>query len=719
GTAAYMSPEQAKGRAVDKRADIFAFGAVLYEMLSGRRAFQGEDITDTLTAVMRDTPPWTALPAQTPPRLQRLIERCLDRDLKQRLRDIGEARIEIAKIESGAPDASVAGATMATPSRTSARIPWAIALGLAIAEVLGLWAPWTPSPARASSLSGSPRVSITLPDGDEIKPDSFKLNPVAISPDGTRVAYVGLGRGKSQIYVRVLTEAEGTALGGTDGGESPFFSPDGQWIGFFADNKLKKIATGGGALRVVADAKYERGGTWSADGFIYFAPLSTAGIWRVSEAGGTATEVTHPDRAKGEISHRWPHLLPDNKTLLFAVWTGPGNDEHSVVMQSIASGERHVLVGAADFPRYVPEAGVLLYSHAGDLFATSWRPPQTDLGRAVPVLLPEHPNGGAGNEGASDYGISTHGVLAYVPGGLSHNAKRLVWVDRSGNVAPLPLPDRDFENVAISPDGTQAVVQIREGTTNLWIYDFARGALTPFTTPGGSSQAPLWSADGKHIIYRGTRTGSRNLYWKAADGSGEEERLTTKPDVAQAPTSVSPDGHWLVFTENTPTAVGGSGVWALRIDGDRAPRPLLSTEAAEEQAQISPDARWLAYKSHVAARDEVFVMPFPDPGAKHQVSIDGGAEPLWSKDGHELFFQNGSKLMGVNVTLGSSFTASRPHVVHEGHFLKQINTNTPWSLTPDGKRFLRIQQVQPERPTTRIDLVLNWFAALKQLGLGK
>jgi serine/threonine-protein kinase len=719
GTATYMAPEQARGKAADKRADIWAFGVVLYEMLTGRRAFEGEEISDVLAAVLRQDLDWTALPASTPLRLRRVLERCLDRDPKTRLRDIGEARVEIAKIEAGAPESGISSTAAAAPPAVATRrvAPFVIATAVvAIAATFGLTR-WVTPTATTTTSGAVAHVSVALPDGDEL--GSTNLLPLALSDDGARVAYVGLHDGKTQIYVRTLSESAPKALDGTEGGESPFFSPDGQWVAFFAGSKLRKIAVGGAALQTLADAPNQRGGAWGGDGHIYFAPTNIGGIWRVPEGGGTATEVTRKDPANGEISHRWPHVVTGTSTLLFAMWTGPGNDESNVAMQTIGAAEHHVLVKGGDAPHYAATPGVLLYFHLGELFAVPWRPSQTDLGRAVPVAMSEHTSDGGGNEGSGNYAISGNGTLAYIAGGRARNSTRLVWIDRAGKMSLAPLPERDYENATVSPDGTRAIVQIREATTALWVYDLARNTLTPIGNSAGSSQSPVWTADGARVIYRGTRKGFRNIYWRPVDGSGDEERLTTKPDVSQSPASGSPDGHWLVFNENGAQESGGVGIWVMRLDGDRTPHHFFPAPAGESDGQLSPDGKWMAYQASISSRQEIYVAPFPGPGPRRQVSTDGGTEPLWSGDGRELFFQNGARLMGVTVTHGAAFSASTPHPVHEGRFLKSINGNTDSGIARDGTRFLRIQQVEPERAITHIDLVLNWFAELKQLAVGK
>jgi serine/threonine-protein kinase len=383
-------------------------------------------------------------------------------------------------------------------------------------------------------------------------------------------------------------------------------------------------------------------------------------------------------------------------------------------MKTMDAAEHHRLVKGGDAAQYAATPGLLLYTHLGQLLTVPWKPTQHDLGKAVPVAAGEQPNESIGNEGCGNYSVSDDGTLAYLGGGRAFINTRLVWIDRAGTLTPLPLPDRTFENVAISPDGSRAAVQTREGTTRIWIYDFGRGTLTPLDTGTGSSQAPLWTADGKRIIYRGTRQGTRNIYWIAVDGSGEEERLTSKAGVIQTPTSVSSDGRTLFFSQTAPDEPEGAGAWIMPLDGDRTPRRLFPMPVAGQDAQISPDGRWVAYQATVSSRQEIFVSPFPGPGERRLVSTDGGSEPLWSRDGRELFFQSGSRLMGVTVTPGATFSASSPRVVHEGHFFRTINGNTSFSIAPDGARFLRIQPLVQEPAITRIELVLNWFSALKR-----
>ncbi len=629
GTAAYMAPEQAKGKAVDKRADIWAFGVVLYEMLTGERAFKGDDISEVLATVLKTEPDWHALPAGTPASVRRLLRRCLEKDPRKRLSAVGDARLELDETEP----AMTAADAPATPARRSIGLAFAAGMvAVAILATIGLTRVWSPS-TEPSSPGGATHLSIALPDGDEVT--GTDLLPLAISPDGTRVAYVGSRDGVQRLFLRNLADPDPVSLLGTEGARSPFFSPDGQWIGFFSQGKLKKAAVASTAVQIITDNIADpRGGTWSPDDTIYFAPTNVSGIWKVPASGGTPSEVTRLDAARGEVSHRWPQVLPDGKALLFSSWTGPGPDERAIVVQSLTTGDRHVLVPGGDTPRYLP-AGYLTYGRLDTLLAAPWNPSQTALRNTAPISLPEFPR--LENEGAADYAVSENGTLAYVAGGAARYAQRVVWVDRAGATEALPMPERDYEAVGLSPDGQRAVVQIREGTMGLWLYDFARHTLTPFATTGGSSQGAVWTPDSRRIIYRGTRNGTRNIYWKSADGSGDEERLTTKADVIQTPASVSADGQWLVFTVQAGT---GAVVWAMRLQSDRTPRQLVQ---AGGDGQVSPDGRWLAYQSSVSGQIEVYAVPFPGPGARIPISANGGTDPLWSRDGRELFYARGRR----------------------------------------------------------------------------
>ncbi len=718
GTPHYMSPEQAMGeRDITARSDVYALGCVLYEMLVGEPPFTGPTPQAIVARVMTEEPRRLSLQRKSiPAHVEAAVNTALEK--------LPADRFPSAAAFAAALDST--SFTMANPSagaKAAARTPhtrtiWVAVLATAatVAVLTFGLTRWLASRGGTTS-ERSAQLSIVLPMGYEI--GSNKFSPVAISHDGNRLAYVGLKDGKNRIFIRALDDPDAKALEGTEGGDGPFFSPDGAWVGFFAGGKLRKITVSGAGLQTLADASFHRGGDWGDDGFVYFAPVNSGSIWRVPEGGGTATEVTHLNMATGEISHRWPHLVAGTNTLLFSSWTGPGDDEHHVARQTIGSPEHTLLVKGGDAPQYAAQPGLLLYTHRGQLFTVPWQPSQQDLGRAVPVAAAEQPNTDSGNEGTGNYAVSDDGTLAYLSGAASYNKQRLVWISRPGAITPLSLPERAFQNVAISPDGDRAVLQIREGTVRLWIYDFARGTLTPLATGNGSAQAPQWTADGKRVIYRGTREGTRNLYWIPVDGSGDEERLSPKSDRNQTPTSVSSDGRVLLFDQNGPDEPNATGIWVLPLDGDHTPHRLFPLPAAGQDGQLSPDGKWVAYQALVASRPEIFVAPFAGSGERRLVSTDGGTEPLWSRDGRELFFQSGNRLMGVSVTPGASFSASAPRLVQEGRFIASSNGNTSFSITKDGARFLRIQPIDQEPAITHIEVVLNWFSALKRRAAGR
>ena len=711
GTAGYMSPEQAKGRAADKRSDVWAFGCILYEMLTGRRAFEGEDVSDTLASVLRGEPDWNALPANLPPAIRTLIERCLVKDRARRISDISTAKFLLN--EPGITGAtSVQGsAAKAVPGPRSVRLGLAAAAVVAAIAITAVVATSLGGGSRVETSSAGTvkRLSVLLPPGRLL--EELDLAPIALSPDGSHLAYTAIADGKIRLYQRALDEADSKVLPGTEGAQSPFFSFDGKWVAFFANGQLKKVALGGGVLEVICPASYGRGGTWADDGQIYFAPTNRTGIWRVSQNGGTPTEFTSLDRERGEVSHRWPQILPGNQGLIYTAWTGPGPDEKLVVLRT-ASGEQRVVVRGGDRGRFV-SPGYLVYARDDTLMALPFNPSQpnpADKSTVVPVRLPGTVMGSY-QEGPG-FEVSSSGVLATVPAGVDRLARRLVWVDETGRAEPLPQPAQAYEHVHISPDGKQAVVQIVEGVVNLWLYDFERKSMTPLVKEGSSTQAPLWTPDSKRVIYRGTRKGSRNLYWRAADGTGTEERLTTKEGVNQTPQSISADGKWLIFTE-----VGldtGQDVMRVSLDGARTVEPVITGPTNAGSGVVSPaPGTWIAFTADNSGRVEIYVRPFPGPGPHIPVSRDGGIEPFWSPNGRKLFFVNGDKFMVSDITL-APFTASVPRQLYEGPYIISPNGATPYSVARDG-RFLRVRAVQPDPPPTRIDIVINWLEELKRL----
>ncbi|HSG01878.1 MAG TPA: protein kinase, partial [Vicinamibacterales bacterium] len=707
GTAGYMSPEQARGRAADKRSDVWAFGCLLFEMLAGKRAFEGEDVTDTLAAIVRGEPNWSVLPPTTPPALRALIERCLLKDRSERLPDMSVVRFILSEPASMGAGAHPAATTVAS-SRRSVGLPAALALVLAAIVITAALAAFWRGSGRVTTSDVS-RLTIALPEGDVVS--DLRLAPVAIAPDGRTVAYSGYRNGMVQLFVRDLAEPEPRALAGTDGAISPFFKPDGQWIGFFAQGKLKKIAVTGTGLQELADAPFSRGGTWSADDTIYFAPMNISGLRKVSASGGPAVDVTSLDRDRGEISHRWPSITADGQSLLFSVWSGPGADEHWIERLSLGDGTRDVLARNVEGPASVVGGFLITGGRRDSPQALPWHGSAADLDGIAPIDLPFSSYGFL--EGTSAYSVSKNGTFAYV-----HSVRqlaRVIWIDRSGRTEPLRMPEGDYVAAALSPDGRRAALHLNSGVQEIWLYDFDTETLTPFVTTGGSSQAPLWSADGKHIFYRATRSGFRNLFRKAVDGSDAEERLMTKPDVVQTPLTVTDDGRWLIYGEAGPEANGESDLWRLSLDGDAEPTRIVSTPAAEGSGRVSPDGRWLAYVSDLSGRPEVWVQPFEGDGPRRQVSREGAATPLWSHDGRELLFISTDGIMSVPVTADSFGT---PRLRAAGRFVPSQNMNTNYDIARDG-RILHIVPTEEDKPVTRVEIILNGLELLRAPGSGR
>ena len=700
GTAAYMSPEQARGHVVDKRTDIWAFGCVLYEMLTRQRAFKGDDVSTTLAAVMMKEPDWGALPATMPVGLRRLLTRCLAKDAKARMRDIGEARQQIEALVAGA--SGLEAAPVETLSRRGLSLPVAGLIAAMAAMITGV-AVWTLKSSAPSGGAIVARVTVSLPPGVHF--EDLQYPAVVLSPDGTQLAYVATRGGIRQLYIRSMDNLELKAIAGTEDARAPFFSPDGQWVGFFAAGKLKKVSVTGSVLQTLWNAPFSMGGSWGPDNTIYFAPTSISGVWKIPASGGTAQPITTLDRRKGEVSHRWPQVLPGGKAVLFTVWTGPGFDEMSIDVQSLDTGERHVLLTGGGTGRYV-STGHLVYTRGDALMAVPLDLARLKVISSAPVVLGETVYTGA--QGAQ-YTVSETGALAYVPGDSRRYERRLVWVDRHGGVDPLPAPVKAYGSPHLSPDGRRAAVEIWEGIVGLWIYDLARATLTPLTS-GGSSQQPTWTPDGKRIAYRATRNGVRNVFWKAADGSGEEERLTTS-DNMQTPGSWSPDGAWLAFHE----IAASSDIWVLRPEGDRTPQVFLSTPANERNPRFSPDGRWLAYESEESGRAQIYVRPFPGPGGISQISTEGGTEPVWSRDGRELFYLNGDKMMVVDIAARPTLLPGTPRLLFEGRYETSVTNTSSYDVSLDGQRFLRAQPTESGQAATQIQVVINWQEELKRL----
>ena len=700
GTASYMSPEQARGKPLDTRTDIWSFGCVLYELVTGRQAFNGETVTDIIAAVVGKEPDWTALPASTPAGLERLLRRCLEKDARRRLRAIGDGQILLEEPPTPAR----------RPEGVRRRmLPWALAGTLAVVAAVALGSLWR----SATAPQPITRTVVTLPPGDRLA--AALQTAMSISPDGSRLVYAASRGGASQLFLRRMDQLEGAPIPGTEGAGEPFFSPDGEQVGFCAGGKLKKVLVSGGAPLALCDAPNCRGASWGPDDTIVFTPSGSSGegLSLVSANGGAPQALTKPDSKNREHSHRWPQFLPGGKAVLFTVYAGVNPDQGRIAVVRLDTGERLVLFEGASYGRYVP-TGHLVYARSGGLLAAPFDPARLQItGRQFPVLE------GVANTatGAAQFGFSGSGSLVYVPGRMGILARTLVWVDRKGTAVLATKLQRPFVAPRLSPDGRKLAIHLfAAANTDVWIYEFGRETLTRLTFEAGDEAIPVWTPDGSRVAYRSNSSGAMNLFWKPADGSGAPDRLTTSNN-SQNPGAFSPDGRWLAFDESGPSL----DIWVLPMEGPegapRKPSPFLQTPFAEWGARFSPDGRWLAYSSNESSQFEVYVQPFPVPGPagapKWQVSTEGGSEPVWARNGRELFYRNGDKLMAVDVTLRPSFSRGNPRLLFQGDYFALVHL-TNYDVSPDGQRFLMLKETGAEAAASQINFVQNWFEDLKR-----
>jgi serine/threonine-protein kinase len=709
GTLQYMAPEQLEAKEVDGRTDIFAFGAVVYEMATGKKAFEGMSKASLIAAILdREPPAMSSLQPMTPPALDRVVKKCLAKEPEKRWQAAGDVCDELKWIVECGPQVTSLPASPAKGIHVLGRRALFLSVGtlLLVAFVTGLtiWnlKPSPPPPQRPIS-----RTVITLPPGQQLA--GLEDGPaVALSPDGTHLVYVARQGGTQQLYVRAMDSLEAKPIPGTEGAINPFFSPDGQWLGFFAGNKLKKVLASGGAALNLADALQARGASWGSQGMIAFSPTAGSPLQQVSDTGGTPQPLTRLD--KGETTHGWPEFLLGGKTVLFAAGANGVNWTNArVAVQSVGTGERRDLIQGGMHPRYAP-SGHLVYAQGGSLMALPFDPQRLAvMGAAVPVVESVLQSA---STGAAQYSLSATGSLVYVSGSVQSAQRRLLWVNRNGAEQPVPAPVRAYQTPRLSPDGRRVAVNIVEEETQVWLYDLSRETLTRLTFEGNTNAYPVWTPDGKRIAFYSNKDGPTNIFWQLADGSGGLERLGTSQS-PQVPRSWSPDGQLLAFHENNLTTK--KDIWVLRLS-DRKAEPFLRTPFNEGGPVFSPDGHWLAYISDESGRPEIYVQPYPGPGGKWQISTEGGNEPSWNRNGRDLFYRSGNKMMAVEVTTQPTFSAGKPKVLFVGQYLavQAGLTGTAYDVSPDGQRFLMVKETEPSTSVTQINVVLNWTEELKQ-----
>jgi eukaryotic-like serine/threonine-protein kinase len=718
GTLQYMAPEQLEGKEVDGRTDIFAFGAVVYEMATRKRAFEGNSQASVISAIMSSDPvPMTSLQPMTPPALSRVVTRCLAKDRDDRWQTARDLEVELKWIAEGGSLAASLPTAPASGFRALGRRELIIGAGtlLSGAAIAGV-AAWNLKPSPAPPPEAVTRTTINLPPGQQLA-GLESGHAVALSPDGTQLAYVARQGSTQQLYLRAMDSMESKPIQGTEGAFEPFFSPDGQWLGFFTAGKLMKVPVSGGASLPLVNASFARGASWGSQGIIAFVPTTVSSIQQVPDSGGAPQPLTR--LAKGDVAHRWPEFLPGGKAVLFAtVINGIITTNSLISVQSVGTGERRILIHGGTNPRYA-RSGHLIYVQAASLMAVPFDPKQlTATGAAVPVV--EGVLQSSIINGDAQYSISATGSLVYVSGGAQSGAQsRLVWVGRNGAEQPLAAPAHTYLAPRLSPDGRDVAVAIMEREAQVWLFDLSRETLTRLTFEGNVNINPVWTPDGKRIAFESNKEGPLSVFWQLADGSGGLERLTAS-EYIHAPVSWSPDGQVLSFIEVNPTT--GLDIWMLRL-GDppagsgtvRKAQPFLRTSFDEGAARFSPDGHWLAYISDESGRYEIFVQPYPGPGGKWQISTEGGMDPVWNHNGKELFYRNGDKMMAVDIDTQPNFLAGKPRVLFEGRYQPAPFPIANYDVSPDGQRFLMLKPSEQELAApTQINVVLNWFEELKR-----
>jgi len=718
GTAAYMSPEQARGKPVDRRADIWAFGCLVYEMLTGAQTFAGDTVTDVIAAVVTRDPDWSALPPGVKLRSREVLRRCMEKDPKRRYRDIGDVRFELEESLHQAAPATATAPLAAAPLPAAAGravrrlvLPWAVAaaLAVALAVLAGLIALRArPLPARAV------RSHILPPDKTSFAFDAPIGGP-ALSPDGTRLAYVARdAAGKTSLYVRPLDSLAAQPLAGTEDVAFPFWSPDSRHLAFFVGGKLKKIDTAGGPAETLCAAPNGRGGSWNADGVIVFAPDVYSGIERVSAAGGASTAFTTLDKARKQTSHRWPAFLPDRRHFLY--WAGtPLNatdvKTDGIYLGTIDGGAASFLV-QADSNAVYAAPGYVLFLRDQSLVAQPFDAGRLALaGESFPIAEqianPQNYRHGC-------FAVSENGTLVYQSGDVG--LVQTVWLDASGHTTGTVGAPMTIEGIRLSPDGQRLAEHASEGgskNSDVWIVDLARGVRTRFTFGPSADIDPIWSPDGGRVIFASNQQAHMDIYVKNASGAGEAEPLLVSEATKYA-TDWSPDGRFVAVTVLDPSRRTGLDLCILAMSGERVLSPFLESEFNEGNARFSPNGRWLAYQSNASGRIEVYLTPFPGPGGKWQVSQGGGVQPVWRRDGAVLYFHSpDGKLMEATVTEhGQAMEAGTPRVLFEAQFGGVPTGSWAYEVAPKGDRFLALlSQRDGPNPLT---LVTNWTAGLQR-----
>jgi len=712
GTFQYMAPEVLQGAEADARSDIFSFGCVLYEMITGRRAFEGKSQFSVLGAILDKEPEHiSAVQPNTPARLDETVRRCLAKNPEQRYGCMHDVAIQLEALAGAVPQAGVAQAESLKPGRSSSPLPW-VAAGIAALIALSVGAAYVFQAPRPAAMV---RSSILPPPGAEFVTMAPASGPPELSPDGTKLAFTARDdKGKILLYVRPLTSLTPLAMPGTEDSMYPFWSPDSREIGFFAAGKLKKIKASGGPPQNICDVVNGRGGAWSKEGVIVFTPSATQPLFRVSATGGTPEPASKIDFDRGENSHRWPSFLPDGKHFLFWSRNTHGAQEHVLYVGELGSLQAKPLTKSESMAVYA--SGYLLFMREQTLMAQPFDPSRLQLsGEPAPIAEHVAVNGGTNRP---LFAASETGALVYQSGEIT-GGWDLLWLGRDGKqMGAIPRGADRYFSPTLSPDGTRLAVTIfsgLQGTGDIWVFDLKRGTNTRLTFGPALQQAPSWTPDGKTIFYSSNANSPPHIYAKAADGSGSERAvLKDGNDLVEFPWSFSPDGRYLAYERRDLTKSDtGFDLWVLPLSGDDKPFPIVQTSFEEREPQISPDGKWMAYRNNESGRMEVYITAFPGGGAKWQVSTNGGTAAKWRGDSKELFFvDSADNLMAVNVSAsGNAVQLGVPHTLFQ--LIGAQRQAGPFDVTADGKKFL-VNSGNTKEANEPLTLVQNWPAELKK-----
>jgi serine/threonine-protein kinase len=724
GTAAYMSPEHVRGKALDRRTDIWAFGCMFFEVLTGKPPFSSETVSDTLAAVLREEPDWRQL-SHAPVAVQRLIKRCLKKDPTTRLHDIADATLDME-------DAVAESAPLIVPM--PGRDPWRVSrkralfsviAALTIGAALLVGGLWLSSRSRTTSSFGTGRFVVPIPATQQVERGG--LAPLAVSPDGTRLVYAAVEReGRTQLFMRPFDRFESSPIAGTEGGSSPFFSPDGRWVGFYANGMLQRVSIDGGAALKIADAPAVWSASWGPDDTIVYATAAQpAGLWRVAAGGGVPDRLTTVDQAASEIQHAYPQRLP-NGDVLFGVITDRGWHLAALTLSTKSVRALGLPGTGGAGAQYVADTGHVLWASGGGLVAVPFDPLRGVTGSPIPLL--ERPD--VDPSGSAAFAVSASGTLVYIPRPTMLPPRALVMVDRSGRATLISEVRAAYAHPRLSRDGKRLAVAIESDSgSDIWILDLERGSRARLTN-GGVNRFPIWSADGQRITFQSARSGSVSLYSRPADGSSDAQPLIRPASEQSAlsrslagllpgsmphfttanphlPMSWDRDGANLAFDERKPSAE--RDIWVLSREGE--PSPFLVTPFDESVPVFSPDGKWLAYVSDETGRSEVYVQPFPGPGGRWPISTDGGTEPAWSSDSKEICFRRGDALVAVTITTGTEVKIGKPQTLFESRY-ETIDGARNYDVAPEGKAFVAVRS-EGAAESKVFNVVLNWFSELR------